>query len=168
MSNRDKFEAWYLENWGHTEDNHETLFERSPDDEYGYYRLGVRMSHKAWQEATELSAKQLVEPERYGRQADITIENLERKVEQLAAVVAENVLLKDAHQSAIDAVLHPRNKGAIYLDRTLVVSVKTPSTDAILAEVRASGVEMLADHLRCPDLDETIRDFAAQLRQGAK
>ena len=24
----------------------------------------------------------------------------------------------------------------------------------------------LADHLLCPDLDDTIRDFAAQLRKG--
>ena len=42
----------------------------------------------------------------------------------------------------------------------------TPATDAFLAEVRAQGVEMFADHLLCPDLDDTIRDFAAQLRKG--
>ncbi|EGI1263771.1 hypothetical protein WKS16_004973 [Escherichia coli] len=35
-----------------------------------------------------------------------------------------------------------------------------------LAEVRAQGVEMFADHLLYPDLDDTIRDFAAQLRKG--
>ncbi|HBN1894405.1 TPA: hypothetical protein L1339_003285 [Escherichia coli] len=43
---------------------------------------------------------------------------------------------------------------------------ETPATDAFLAEVRAQGVEMFADHLLCPDLDGTIRDFAAQLRKG--
>ncbi|HAW0396674.1 TPA: hNH endonuclease [Escherichia coli] len=42
----------------------------------------------------------------------------------------------------------------------------TPATDAFLAEVRAQGVEMFADHLLCPDLDDTIRDFASQLRKG--
>ncbi|MCJ1184114.1 hypothetical protein K9T63_00395, partial [Escherichia coli] len=42
----------------------------------------------------------------------------------------------------------------------------TPATDAFLAEVRAQGVEMFADNLLCPDLDGTIRDFAAQLRKG--
>ncbi|EIY5774742.1 hypothetical protein MM697_002484 [Escherichia coli] len=42
----------------------------------------------------------------------------------------------------------------------------TPATDAFLADVRAQGVEMFADHLLCPDLDDTIRDFAAQLRKG--
>ncbi|ELL3255558.1 hypothetical protein QHG12_002916 [Escherichia coli] len=44
----------------------------------------------------------------------------------------------------------------------------TPATDAFLAEVRAQGVEMFADHLLCPDLDDTIRDFAAQLRKGVQ
>ncbi|HHK9474362.1 TPA: hypothetical protein ACQZG7_003838 [Escherichia coli] len=43
---------------------------------------------------------------------------------------------------------------------------ETPATDAFLDEVRAQGVEMFADHLLCPDLDDTIRDFAAQLRKG--
>ncbi|MDT9363257.1 hypothetical protein [Escherichia coli] len=43
---------------------------------------------------------------------------------------------------------------------------ETPATDAFLAEVRAQGVEMFAYHLLCPDLDGTIRDFAAQLRKG--
>ncbi|EMX2756007.1 hNH endonuclease [Citrobacter freundii] len=44
---------------------------------------------------------------------------------------------------------------------------KTSSTDAFLAEVRAQGVEMFADHILCPDLDGTIREFAAKLRKGA-
>ncbi|HIB0999378.1 TPA: hypothetical protein ACWS2C_005434, partial [Escherichia coli] len=42
--------------------------------------------------------------------------------------------------------------------------IETQATDAFLDEVRAQGVEMFADHLLCPDLDDTIRDFAAQLR----
>ena len=42
----------------------------------------------------------------------------------------------------------------------------TPTTDAYLDEVRAQVVEMFADHLLCPDLDDTIRDFASQLRKG--
>ncbi|EFN8159782.1 hypothetical protein EB625_20630 [Escherichia coli] len=44
--------------------------------------------------------------------------------------------------------------------------IETTATDAFLAEVRSQGVEMFADHLLCPDLDDTIRDFAAQLRKG--
>lgn len=54
MRSREQFEAWYLENWGHTEDHHETLFELSPDDESEYYRLGVRMAHQAWQAGTSV------------------------------------------------------------------------------------------------------------------
>lgn len=42
---------------------------------------------------------------------------------------------------------------------------KAPATDAFLAEVRAQGVEMFADNLLCPDLDDTIRKFAIQLRK---
>ena len=42
---------------------------------------------------------------------------------------------------------------------------KAPATDAFLAEVRAQGVEMFADNLLCPDLDDTIREFAIQLRK---
>lgn len=44
--------------------------------------------------------------------------------------------------------------------------IETTATDAFMAEVRAQGVEMFADHLLCPDLDGTIRDFADQLRKG--
>lgn len=50
----------------------------------------------------------------------------------------------------------------------LMCDNKTPATDAFLAEVRSQGVEMFADHLLCPDLDETIRDFAAKLRKGGE
>ncbi|EIE4748546.1 hypothetical protein J9507_000494 [Escherichia coli] len=53
-------------------------------------------------------------------------------------------------------------------DYALLPNIETPATDAFLAEVRAQGVEMFADHLLCPDLDDTIRDFAAQLRKGVR
>ncbi|MFL4399990.1 hypothetical protein [Citrobacter portucalensis] len=48
----------------------------------------------------------------------------------------------------------------------IINRIGTPATDDFLAEVRAQGVEMFADHLLCPDLDGTIREFAAQLRKG--
>ena len=47
-SSREQFEEWYMENWGHTEDDHETLFEREPDCPEDYYRIGVRLAHHAW------------------------------------------------------------------------------------------------------------------------
>ncbi|HAS1412911.1 TPA: hypothetical protein I4D28_05365 [Enterobacter hormaechei] len=45
---------------------------------------------------------------------------------------------------------------------------KTPATGAFLAELRAQGVEMFADSLLCPDLDDTIREFADELRKGVQ
>ncbi|EOZ4715090.1 hypothetical protein ACQRMG_001653 [Enterobacter hormaechei] len=45
---------------------------------------------------------------------------------------------------------------------------ETPATDAFLVEVRAQGVEMFADSLLCPDLDDTIREFADELRKGVQ
>lgn len=48
-SSREQFEEWYTENWGHTEDDHETMFERDPDFPEDYYRLGVRLAHHSWQ-----------------------------------------------------------------------------------------------------------------------
>ncbi|WP_242633935.1 hypothetical protein [Atlantibacter hermannii] len=50
-------------------------------------------------------------------------------------------------------------------------AIKTPATDAFLAEVRAQGVELVADHLETlrPNLTfspNSIRDYAAQIRKG--
>lgn len=48
-SSREQFEEWYTENWGHTEDHHETMFERDPDCPEDYYRFGVRLAYHSWQ-----------------------------------------------------------------------------------------------------------------------
>ena len=52
MSNRKEFEAWYLDVWGCTEDNLDSLFEESPHGNE-YYRFGVRLAWQAWQQATK-------------------------------------------------------------------------------------------------------------------
>lgn len=89
--------------------------------------------------------------------------------QQLAAVVAENEVLKDDYRTtpALKRMGWP----------------KTPATDAYLAEIRAQGVEMYADTLDrgADDAErggfddgmkflraeaEGVRKFAAQLRQG--
>ena len=44
----------------------------------------------------------------------------------------------------------------------------TRATDAFQAELQAQGVEMFADSLLCPDLDDTIREFADELRKGVQ
>ena len=54
-------------------------------------------------------------------------------------------------------------------DYRLEDEIKTPATDAFLAEVRAQGVEMLTADRKSEWLDSYIEDaseFAAQLRQG--
>lgn len=177
---REQFEAWYLENWGHTEDNHESLFERCQDgcgDEY--YRLGVRMAYEAWQAASKASEQ------------------------QLAAVVAENAGMKSAvvrifnygyqhgHESTVEGnyVDIHRNDISEYHEDIVaeIAEEQTPATDAYLAEVRAQGVDMFAlmfaeeaiksnnittgwrakASREASEYAEALREDAAQLRQGA-
>ncbi|HGW6257454.1 TPA: hNH endonuclease [Escherichia coli] len=109
------------------------------------------------------------------RSAGITIDNLEAKCEALAA---ENARLKSAVTQQIELRAEIKKAGRPPHVDFWVQSIceaeekvkraleETQATDAFLAEVRAQGVEMFADHLLCPDLDDTIRDFAAQLRKG--
>ncbi len=118
-------------------------------------------------EFSELEQR-LIESERYGRQTDITIDNLERKVAQLAA---ENAGLKQAittHSQSTHFCEVCGKDDPCSTDDVCYVLNETPATDAFLAEVRAQGVEMFADDLLCPDLDNTIREFAEQLRKGVQ
>lgn len=109
------------------------------------------------------------------RSSGITIDNLEAKCEALAA---ENARLKSAVTQQIELRAEIKKAGRPPHADFWVQSIceaeekvkraleETQATDAFLAEVRAQGVEMFADNLLCPDLDGTIRDFAAQLRKG--
>lgn len=129
-----------------------------------------------------------------------TYEELEQ---QLAAVVAENAVLKETLEYIVNPdnqpEYHAQGMGCGIEDRgyqrdgysacyygwesamervySEVIPESFPgtsATDAYLAEVRAQGVEMFADYCSTanngheinPDAEE-IRDFAAQLRQGA-
>ena len=98
-----------------------------------------------------------------------------------AALAGENAGLKAAHpqpfgpvmMKALDAYEKHQDEtpetgmlDAFFILRDSI-RVDTTATDAFLAEVRAQGVEMFDDSLLCPDLDDTIREFAAQLRQEA-
>lgn len=174
MTSREKFEAWYLENWGHTEDDHETLFERDPDSDEEYYRLGVRMPHGAWQ-ASELASQQKL------TDMAVQLANAESKCRELAAELHS---VKSAHQDAVGTIMNTASRGvAIYTKKPIQISVTTPIYDAFQAEVRAQGVEMYADNLDS-GADDAERDgfddavkflrseasgvrlFAAQLRKG--
>ncbi len=115
----------------------------------------------------------------------LTLENLRVELEAAkkciaelegnrAALVAENELARKAVQAFCDVVgdntevicEEVGRDGVLVILEAMKATGNMPATDAFLAEVRAQGVEMFADHLLCPDLDDTIRDFAAQLRKG--
>ncbi len=159
MSSREHFEAWYLENWGHTEDHHETLFERSPDDESEYYRFGVRMAHQAWQAATSA---------------------MEAKC---AALAAENVRLKDKGRELLDEACKVYEKfnttinpetgdfmdGQTLHEFQFVLDVDTSATDAFLAEVRAQGADAVAEqHRRNYEELKPINVFFAEEHKEAQ
>lgn len=80
---------------------------------------------------TELEQK-LAESQREFRAADATIENLQMQAEKLAA---ENAGLKAANAEGC------KWDG----EQWVGISIETPATDAFLAEVRAQGVERLAN-----------------------
>ncbi|HHA1275491.1 hypothetical protein F3H77_08995 [Enterobacter hormaechei] len=89
-----------------------------------------------------------------------------RKVRnEAAALAAENAGIK----AAIDATIRwqqstdPENVESV----RMLVDVKTPATDAFLADVMAQGVEMFAKEMHADISGDDAREFAAQLRKGA-
>lgn len=92
--------------------------------------------------------QRLIESERYGRQTDITIDNLEMKLAQMAAELAS---VKQQEPKAwfiriTDEVTVDAREGEKWRGVPLVrVDVETPNHDAFLAEVRAQGVEAAID-----------------------
>lgn len=98
--------------------------------------------------------QRLIESERYGRQTDITIDNLEMKLAQMAA---ENAGLKAVCEDRRTFIMNGVQLGYIQVPtvetdpalETIRVAVSpqepTQATDAFLAEVRAQGVERLAN-----------------------
>lgn len=117
--------------------------------------------------------QRLIESERYGRQTDITIDNLELKLAQMAA---ENAGLKESRQRLAEFIHEELDA-----DYPLNMDIETQATDAFLAEVRAQGVDLICDYhkSRCEALHDVDRngshrhgaalcdaiDIAAQLRK---
>ncbi|MFP2273240.1 hypothetical protein ACLEXX_02055 [Enterobacter ludwigii] len=95
----------------------------------------------------------------------------DRKVEQLAA---ENSSIKAMNDCLSEELRGYESDGAFDGPKMHLLwwKVETPATDAILAEVRASGVEMLAKTLEglvaVSVTRSYITEFSAQLRQEAK
>ncbi|EFB5186115.1 hypothetical protein FNO47_22985, partial [Escherichia coli] len=115
------------------------------------------------------------------RSAGITIDNLEAKC---AALAAENAGMK---KFCKDAAFDADYEAELGMERggfsDALNEIKTPATDAFLAEVRARGVEMYADNLDngADDAERggfdyavkflrseasSVRLFADQLRKG--
>ncbi|EMM2469579.1 hypothetical protein R7S55_003495 [Raoultella ornithinolytica] len=97
---------------------------------------------------------------------------LREKVRQLAA---ENVGLKKFIQT--DCFVGHIEPETFYEEEvTRYVSAdgyepETPATDRIYAGIKADGVEMAIEHIAqtiCPNHETVLKEFAAQLREGAK
>ncbi|HBL4899305.1 TPA: hypothetical protein LR157_003361 [Escherichia coli] len=101
------------------------------------------------------------------RSAGITIDNLEAKCTALAAESAG--LKKFCEDAAFDADYESELLGERggFVDGLSLV--KTPATDAFLAEVRAQGVEMFGKYHNFSErlfIQKEAQKFAAQLRKG--
>ncbi|HAX8436520.1 hypothetical protein QM053_01395 [Escherichia coli] len=95
------------------------------------------------------------------RSAGITIDNLEAKCVALAAGMKK--FCKDAAFDAdYEAELGMERGG--FSDA--LNEIKTPATDAFLAEVRAQGVEMFAECAYTLEHHDHAVAFAAELRKG--
>ena len=88
-----------------------------------------------------------------------------------AALAAENAGLKAAIETHKHGFVRCNCCGdelMCHTDDVCRALDETQATESFLAEVRAQGVEMFADSLLCPDLDDTIREFADELRKGVQ
>ncbi|HFL4035111.1 TPA: hNH endonuclease, partial [Escherichia coli] len=134
----------------------------------------------------ELEQK-LIESERYGRQTDITIDNLEMQLkterEAKLALAAENAMLKQRTQQLIDIISNTDNDYCMcgsamkdhvhsgcgyptgmfdyYYNQWLESDNKTPATDAFLAEVRAQCLNAFIQH-HSAELDAHIKNGGEQ------
>ncbi|WP_089558970.1 hypothetical protein [Escherichia coli] len=100
------------------------------------------------------------------RSAGITIDNLEAKCVALAAESAG--MKKFCKDAAFDADY----EAELGMERggfsDALNEIKTPATDAFLAEVRAQGVAMMREHpsIKLCSLTHICDELAAQLRKG--
>lgn len=94
-------------------------------------------------------------------------------MQELAGLVAENADLKsliEQHAGSIAVCPNCSHEEPSETDDIVALyrSLKTPATDAFLAEARAQGVEMLLASLPAYYTARAdIAEFAAQLRKGA-
>lgn len=165
MTSREQFEQAIKARFGDSVDYRVC---KNSDGEYMAWDMQV--AWWAWQAAFKESEQQLSESRREFTAANATIHNLELKVER---VVAENAGLKKfCKNAAFDADY----EAELCMERggftDALNDIKTPATDAYLAEVRAQGVEMFSRKFGGGTplsnlVKEVAADLTAQLRQGA-
>lgn len=167
MTSREKFEQAIKARFGDLIDYRVC---KNSDGEYMAWDMQV--AWWAWQAAETDMAVQLA--------------NAESKCRVLAAENAglKNFIINDCHVAHIESETFYEEEVTRYVSAD-GYEPETPSTDAILAEVRASGVEMYADTLdRAADDAERdgfddgmkflraeaegVKKFAEQLRKGDK
>ncbi|ENB3149559.1 hypothetical protein ABHK89_003257 [Escherichia coli] len=93
--------------------------------------------------------------------------------EKFSALAAENAKLK---KFCKDAAFDADYEAELGMERggfsDALNEIKTPATDAFLAEVRAQGVEMAMEHMQSSgsltfgDCYISLNEFAAELRKG--
>ncbi|EFQ7415721.1 hypothetical protein GJZ22_002566 [Salmonella enterica] len=115
---------------------------------------------------------------------DLVLASDYRELEQkCAALVAENAHARELHlfirALAVSIIEHSGGRmdwrGAMEDATELLQTVdsvyaKTPLTDAILAEMRAQGVEMAITHIEqtiSPNHETVLNEYAAKIRQEA-
>ena len=86
------------------------------------------------------------------------------------ALAAENLALKEVLKNGVVEPQQMTSRGVSIGVKNVIVNreIKTPATDAFLAEVRAQGVEMFMESDECSqEAYGLARHFSAQLRKGA-
>ncbi|EPL3433822.1 hypothetical protein QBC30_000793 [Citrobacter freundii] len=175
MTSREKFEAFLVSEyeWGNDALNAANFH---GDDATGYYTGGdfiydgqscsecLFWAWRGWQAAELASEQKLTD-------MAVQLANAESKCRELAAENAEM-------RSSIDATIgwqestDPENGESV----RMLVDIKTPATDAFLAEVRASAVEgavgtimvhMNHQHVAVAEALHILRTHAAKLRKEA-
>ncbi|WP_085046831.1 hypothetical protein [Cronobacter sakazakii] len=126
-------------------------------------------------------------------QLDVTTAALREKTKQCEQLAAENAVLNNRMQKLIQIINnadnsycmcgeamethahggcgHPTGMFDYHYNAWLEADTETPATDAFLSEVRAQGVEMLAELLSGMGIsasETSVREFAAQLRNEVK
>ena len=152
-----------------------------------YMAWDMQVAWWAWQAASKASEQQLAESRREFRAADATIHNLELKVAQVVAendravkaVTVFSNVTHDITEIICDELGQERVAEIVAAYNDLG---NMPATDAYLAEVRAQGMDEIAElyfTLAAHEANRSIadswresarfaRDHAAQLRQGGK